>query len=100
MCTLGWLDAFEKRKSKRNTDIQSTMNESLKALREYVTAPGSQNQADTTVRMLVKHSSLKARFMEIRLDKHVRLDSDLQCLSNLCVFGVAGESWMRCVTVE
>lgn len=50
------------------------MNESLEALREYVTAPGSQNQAETTVRMLVTHSSLKARFMEIRLDKHVRLN--------------------------
>ena len=53
------------------------MNESLEALREYVTAPGSQNQAETTVRMLVTHSSLKARFMEIRLDKHVRLNDGL-----------------------
>lgn len=46
---------------------------SLEALKAYVTAPGSQQQAASTVRLLVTHSNLKARFMEIRLDKHVRV---------------------------
>jgi tubulin-specific chaperone B len=47
----------------------------LQMLREYVTAPGSfgANQADSTVLIHVTHSNLKAEFMEIRLDKHVRL---------------------------
>lgn len=45
----------------------------LKALRDYVTAPGQmQNQADGTVLLSVTHSNLKARFMEIRFDRHVR----------------------------
>lgn len=43
------------------------------ALREYVLADtGAQNQADSTVRLLVSHSNLQAKFMDIRLDLHVR----------------------------
>lgn len=43
------------------------------ALREYVTAhTGVQAQAASTVRLMVTHSNLKATFMEIRLDMHVR----------------------------
>lgn len=49
------------------------LNSDLRTLREYVTAPGSQNQADDTVRLLVTHSNLKAKFMEIRLDLHMRV---------------------------
>jgi tubulin-specific chaperone B len=43
-------------------------------LKEYVTAPGNfgANQAESTVLIHVTHSNLKAEFMEIRLDKHVR----------------------------
>jgi hypothetical protein len=45
----------------------------LRALREYVTAEtGAQNQAESTVRLVVTHSNLQAKFMEIRLDLHVR----------------------------
>ena len=46
----------------------------LAMLREYVTAPGNfgANQSDSTVLLHVTHSNLKAEFMEIRLDKHVR----------------------------
>ena len=51
--------------------MAALMNSDLRALREYVTAPGGQNQADSTVRLLVTHSNLKAKFMEIRLDMHV-----------------------------
>ncbi|GAB4819103.1 hypothetical protein N2152v2_006149 [Parachlorella kessleri] len=55
-------------------------NSDLRALREYVTAPGSQNQSDSTVRLLVTHSNLKAKFLEIRLDMHMHIDSVKQKL--------------------
>ena len=44
------------------------------ALKEYVSAPGNfgQNQAESTVRLHVTHSNLKAEFIELRLDLHVR----------------------------
>lgn len=44
------------------------MNRDLQALREYVTGPTSQNQAETTVRLLVTHSNLNAKFMDIVFD--------------------------------
>ena len=46
----------------------------MAALREYVTAApsGEQSQAESTVRLHVTHSNLRAQFMEIRLDLHVR----------------------------
>ena len=46
----------------------------LAMLKEYVTAPGKfgANQSESTVLIRVTHSNLKAEFMEIRLDKHVR----------------------------
>jgi tubulin-specific chaperone B len=50
----------------KNTDMQH--------LKAYVTAPGKlgANQAESTVMLHVTHSNLKAEFMEIRFDKHVR----------------------------
>ena len=48
-------------------------NTDLLNLREYVTAEtGSLNKADSTVLLMVTHSNLKARFMEIRFDRYVR----------------------------
>ena len=46
----------------------------IQALKDYVAAPGNlgQNQAESTVRLHVTHSNLKAEFMELRLDLHVR----------------------------
>ena len=44
----------------------------IQALKDYVKGPSSQNQADTTVRLQLTHSNLKAHFMEIRLDLQVR----------------------------
>ena len=46
----------------------------MEMLREYVTAEGNfgQNQSEATVLLHVTHSNLKAEFLEIRLDKHVR----------------------------
>jgi len=47
----------------------------IEALKEYVSAPGNfgQNQAQSTVRLHVTHSNLKAEFIELRLDLHVSL---------------------------
>lgn len=43
------------------------------ALRNYVLADcGAQNQAESTVRLVITHSNLRASFMDIRLDLHVR----------------------------
>lgn len=49
----------------------------IQALKDYVSAPGNfgQNQAETTVRLHVTHSNLKAEFMELRMDLHVRSTS-------------------------
>ena len=47
-------------------------NQELLSLREYVTHDsGSLNKADSTVQLMVTHSNLKARFMEIRFDRYV-----------------------------
>ena len=45
----------------------------MSALKEYVTgaAGGMQAPAESTVTVFVTHNHLKARFPEIRLDKHV-----------------------------
>lgn len=50
-------------------------NQDLLNLREYVTADtGSLNKADSTVLLMVTHSNLQARFMEIRFDRYVSWD--------------------------
>ena len=45
----------------------------IQALKDYVSAPGNngQNQSDSTVRLHVTHSNLKAEFMDIRLNLYV-----------------------------
>jgi tubulin-specific chaperone B len=47
----------------------------LARLKAYVSAPSSgiQNQNDSTVLLHVTHSNLKSKFVEIRLDRHVRI---------------------------
>ncbi|XP_075263802.1 uncharacterized protein LOC142355566 [Convolutriloba macropyga] len=46
----------------------------MQALRDYVTYDsGSLNQAESTVLLEVTHSNLKAKFMQIRLDKHMSI---------------------------
>ena len=48
-------------------------NTELSALRDYVTHDsGSLNKADSTLLLMVTHSNLQARFMEIRFDRYVR----------------------------
>ena len=46
----------------------------IEALKDFVSAPGNfgQNQAESTVRLQATHSNLKAEFIELRLDLHVR----------------------------
>ena len=47
-------------------------NQELLSLRAYVTHDsGSLHKADSTVQLMVTHSNLKARFMEIRFDRYV-----------------------------
>lgn len=70
-------------------------SDDLRALRDYVTAGSNmQAQSESTVLLAVTHSNLKARFMEIRFDRHVRrsvweffvlggeLSTDLQLQAN------------------
>lgn len=56
-------------------------NSDLQALKAYVSAPGKfgANQADSTVLLHVTHSNLRAEFMEIRFDKHVRYQLTQSC---------------------
>ena len=51
------------------------LNPDLQALRDYVTAPSSgiQNANESTVRLVVTHSNLSAKFLEIKLDLHVSI---------------------------
>lgn len=47
----------------------------IDALKQYVNFNnGFQNKAESTVLLNVTHSNLKARFMEIRLDRHMTVD--------------------------
>lgn len=74
---------------------QRTMNESLEALKAYVTGPSSQNEAESTVRLLVTHSNLKARFMEIRLDKHMSIGAVKEKLQTHC--GTSASCMVLCL---
>lgn len=51
--------------------------EDVEALKAYVQGPdtGFANKADSTVLLSLTHSNLKARFMEIRLDKHMTIEA-------------------------
>jgi len=60
------------------------MSSDLQALRQYVMGPSSQAQAESTIRLMVSHSNLKASFNEIRLDLHMTIDSVKSKLSFHC----------------
>ena len=69
------------------------MSAELASLRAYVTDDAGRrglNQAVSTVRLNVEHASLKARFVELRLDKHVRFFFPSLCCVVACSF-----SWAR-----
>lgn len=60
---------------------------------------GAQNQAESTVRLVVTHSNLAANFMDIRLDLHVRGGgrAGLGCFSSLAGWLLAlgwGVGWL------
>ena len=66
-------------------------NKDLLALREYVTHDsGSLNKADSTVQLMVTHSNLKARFMEIRFDRYVSIYPADHALRRACVAPLTG----------
>jgi hypothetical protein len=70
--------------------------EEMQALREYVTAPQtSLNQAESTVRLNITHSNLQAKFMEIRLDLHVRLFCHLWGSASKASLQGARWKWFR-----
>jgi hypothetical protein len=51
-------------------------------LKEYVSGSSSMQQsAESTVQLFVTHCHLKAKFPEIRLDKHVRAVVRTPCIS-------------------
>lgn len=61
------------------------MSADLAALKAYVTAEtGAQNKADSTVLLMVTHSNLKARFMEIRFDLYMTIDKVKNKLQSHC----------------
>jgi tubulin-folding cofactor B len=48
-----------------------TCKDTIDAIKAYVTAPASQNEAESSVRLLVTSSALKSSFMEILFNKHM-----------------------------
>ena len=50
-----------------------THKDTIDALKAYVTAPSSQNEAESSLRLLVKSSALKSSFMEILFNKHMTI---------------------------
>ncbi len=48
-----------------------THKDTIDALKAFVTAPSSQNEAESSVRLLVRSSALKSSFMEILFNKHM-----------------------------
>jgi hypothetical protein len=70
-------------------------------LKSYVDAPasGMQHRSESTVLLNVSHSNLSSRFMEIRLDLHVKPGNPLPCIAaflpppeELYIFGASAAS--------
>lgn len=61
------------------------MTPDMQTLRDYVTHDsGIQNQHDSTVLLELTHSNLKAKFMQVRLDKHMSILTVKQKLMTHC----------------
>merc|ERR1711968_117890 len=58
----------------------------VQALKEYVMGPSGQEagRSDSTVLLQVTHSNLKARFLEIRFDRHMLIGRVKEKLKNHC----------------
>ncbi|KAK3287702.1 hypothetical protein CYMTET_4799 [Cymbomonas tetramitiformis] len=69
-------------------DFQQFMSQvDVQALKDYVKAPGKcggANQSDGTVLLSITHSNLKARFMEIRFDRHLSIGGLKDRLQSHC----------------
>jgi len=57
------------------------------AMREYVMGDTGLNAAESTVKINVSHSNLKAKFMELRLDKHMTILEVMEKLRRHCGTG-------------
>eukprot|EP00878_Enallax_costatus_P005154 GHUV01005417.1.p1 GENE.GHUV01005417.1~~GHUV01005417.1.p1 ORF type:complete len:279 (+),score=61.01 GHUV01005417.1:247-1083(+) len=56
----------------------------MSALKDYVSGSSNMQQsADSTVQLFITHNHLKARFPEIRLDKHMSIDAVKQKINNM-----------------
>merc|ERR1711959_399490 len=71
-----------------HVNIAGTQIAANEAMRNYVMGESGACQADTIVRMQVSHSNLKAKFMEIRLDKHMTIQDVCDKLRRHCGTGV------------
>lgn len=58
-----------------NPDANFLTKDDVNALKNYVQAPSAANMADSTVLIHCTHSNLQARFFELRLDKHMTVES-------------------------
>merc|ERR1711998_297932 len=64
----------QKMEGKREiVNIAGTQIEANEAMRAYVMGDSGLSSADNIVKINVSHSNLKAKFMEIRLDKHMTI---------------------------
>ena len=74
----------------------------LQMLKDYVRAPGNfgANQAESTVLIHITHSNLKAEFLEIRLDKHVRSPTGHGCNSVQLDFESSESAYVSCYDCE
>merc|ERR1711977_173715 len=69
-------------------NIAGTQVEANEAMRAYVMGDSGQNKAESLVLINVSHSNLKAKFMEIRLDKHMTIEDVCDKLRRHCGTGV------------
>merc|ERR1712078_634350 len=68
-------------------NIAGAQIEANAAMRAYVMGDSGLNQHESTVRIHVSHSNLKAKFMEIRLDKHMTIQEVMEKLRRHCGTG-------------
>jgi len=69
-------------------NIAGAQIEANAAMRAYVMGDSGLNQHESTVRIHVSHSNLKAKFIEIRLDKHMTIQEVMEKLRRHCGSGV------------
>merc|ERR1712022_46829 len=63
--------------------IQSSYGEQRDAIINYVKGQNGLNQSDDLVKITVSHSNLKAKFIELRFDKHMLIeDVYVKCCYN------------------